>query len=147
MSSGLEAEVRIRAGERCEYCLLPQAAYRRRFHIEHIVARQHGGQTVSKNLALACWFCNLKKGPNLSGIDPQSGAVAPLFNPREQLWSEHFAVQLNRGEVHAEGSVVVMGRTPSGRATVNLLEMNDAFRQSLRGRLAEEGLYVIPSHE
>lgn len=144
MSSVLEAEVRTRAGERCEYCLLPQAAYTRRFHIEHIVARQHGGQTVLKNLALACWFCNLKKGPNLSGIDPQTGAVVPLFNPREQGWSVHFSVQLQRGDVAGASGVVVAGKTPSGRATVNLLNMNDEFRQTLRARLAQEGLYVVP---
>ena len=52
-------------------------------HIEHIVARQHGGLSRLDNLALACWNCNLKKGPNLSGIDPTTGLVVALFNPRK----------------------------------------------------------------
>jgi 5-methylcytosine-specific restriction endonuclease McrA len=65
-------EVRLRAVGRCEYCHLPQSAFRRPFHIEHIVAKQHGGQTLLDNLALACWNCNLKKGLNLSGIDPMT---------------------------------------------------------------------------
>jgi 5-methylcytosine-specific restriction endonuclease McrA len=68
--SGPSEAVRRRAGNRCEYCHLPQGAFRRGFHIEHIVARQHGGPASFDNLAFACWSCNLKKGPNLSGIDP-----------------------------------------------------------------------------
>jgi 5-methylcytosine-specific restriction endonuclease McrA len=68
----LSAEVRRRAGDRCEYCLITQALFKRRFHIEHIVAKQHGGRTNFDNLALACWQCNLKKGPNLSAIDPET---------------------------------------------------------------------------
>jgi hypothetical protein len=71
--SGPSEAVRRRAGNRCEYCHLPQEAFRRGFHTEHIVARQHGGPTSLDNLAFACWSCNLKKGPNLSGIDPATG--------------------------------------------------------------------------
>jgi 5-methylcytosine-specific restriction endonuclease McrA len=82
--------VRRRAGERCEYCRVPQAAFRRPFHIEHIVARQHGGTTEMDNLALACWQCNFKKGPNLTGIDPATAQVTPLFHPREERWADHF---------------------------------------------------------
>lgn len=62
--------VRERAGERCEYCGLPQQAVGLRFHIEHVVARQHDGSDSPANLALACDRCNRHKGPNLSGIDP-----------------------------------------------------------------------------
>jgi hypothetical protein len=83
-------EVRRRASDRCEYCQLPQSAFWRPFHIEHIVARQHGGLSRPDNLALACWNCNLKKGLNLSGIDPGTGRMAALFNPRGDLWDEHF---------------------------------------------------------
>src|SRR5262245_54623534 len=90
MTGQIEAEVRARAGHRCEYCLLPPEAFKRRFHIEHIVSRQHGSQTTMQNLALACWYCNLKKGPNLSGIDPLTSQLTMLFNPREHSWTEHF---------------------------------------------------------
>ncbi len=85
------AAVRRRAGDRCEYCHLPQSAYRRPFHIEHVVARQHGGSNELDNLALACWYCNLKKGPNLSGIDAHTGLMTALFNPRKDEWSDHFS--------------------------------------------------------
>ena len=78
--SELAEEVRRRAGYRCEYCRLPQVAFRRSFHIEHIVARQHGGSKQLDNLALACWNCNLKKGPNLAGVDPGTGQTAALLS-------------------------------------------------------------------
>ena len=54
-----------RAGDRCEYCLIPQIADDLPFHIDHIMAQQHGGETIAANLALACYACNLHKGPNL----------------------------------------------------------------------------------
>src|SRR6185437_12317497 len=94
LRSELQAEVRRRASNRCEYCGLPQAAFRRPFHIEHIIAKQHGGQTQQGNLALDCWYCNLKKGPNLTGIDPDSGMVVELFHPRNDRWSDHFDLSI-----------------------------------------------------
>jgi len=93
MSEPAEA-VRRRAGNRCEYCRLPQAAFRRGFHMEHILARQHGGSTSLQNLVFACWSCNLKKGPNLSGIDPDTGHMAALFDPRKDSWSDHFSAHI-----------------------------------------------------
>src|SRR6266403_2304239 len=76
--------VRERAGHRCEYCGMPQEAEPFfTYHVEHIVARRHGGGDNSENLAFACYHCNLHKGPNLSGIDQESGALVRLFNPRE----------------------------------------------------------------
>jgi hypothetical protein len=115
MENALRSLVRRRAGDVCEYCRLPQAAVRSvRFHIEHIVARQHGGPTKEENLALACGFRNFHKGPNIAGLDPESGELVPLFHPRRDRWSEHFAW---------EGTMVI-GRTAIGRATVQLLAMN-----------------------
>jgi hypothetical protein len=43
------------------------------------------------NLALACWACNLKKGPNLTGLDPETEEIISLFNPRKDRWADHFA--------------------------------------------------------
>jgi hypothetical protein len=91
--NALASEVRRRAGALCEYCRLPEAAFARPFHIEHIIAKQHGGLTQLDNLALACWACNLRKGPNLTGIDPETGHLTPLFNPRQDVWTDHFPVQ------------------------------------------------------
>ena len=70
--------VRQRADERCEYCKLRQEHCELRHHIEHIIAKQHGGSDDDENLALACHRCNLHKGPNLTGIDPQTG-LSPHF--------------------------------------------------------------------
>jgi len=117
--------VRRRAGNRCEYCLLPQGHSQLTHHIEHIVAKQHGGRDDIDNLALACHRCNLRKGPNLTGVDPVSGKVAPLFHPRQQRWDEHFLFRGAR----------IIGITPTGRAIVRVLAMNDARRLELRSEL------------
>ena len=91
MDERLRQTVRERADHRCEYCCLPQDAEPFfAYHVEHIVARQHGGSNDDGNLALACYHCNAHKGPNLSGLDPESGALVRLFNPRLDKWEEHF---------------------------------------------------------
>ena len=90
MEAALRELVRRRAAHRCEYCFLPQAAAPFLiFHIDHITALQHGGDDDSSNLALACPDCNAHKGPNLTSIDPETGGLAALFNPRQNIWSEH----------------------------------------------------------
>jgi hypothetical protein len=137
--SDLAEAVRRRAGNRCEYCHLPQAGFRRGFHTEHIVARQHGGSANLDNLALACWSCNLKKGPNLSGIDLETGEVTTLFHPRKEVWPEHFTVLV--GSLIPFG-VEIRGSTPVGRATVRLLGLNEEMRQMVRYELWLEGLYT-----
>jgi 5-methylcytosine-specific restriction endonuclease McrA len=82
MDEALANLVWQRAGGRCEYCRLPQEFSATPFEIDHIIAEQHGGKTVSRNLALACFACNHHKGPNLAGIDPKTGKRAWLFDPR-----------------------------------------------------------------
>lgn len=84
--------------------------------------KQHGGSDDPAGLALACDRCNAYKGPNLTSIDPGTGAVAPLFHPRQDNWDDHF--ELREGYVH--------GKTPVGRATVRLLNMNAPRRVALR---------------
>src|ERR1700677_1421335 len=76
LNADLVASVWRRAQSRCEYCQLSSALYPAPFQIDHIVARQHGGATVSENLALACIHCNRYKGPNIAGIDPENGALS-----------------------------------------------------------------------
>jgi hypothetical protein len=121
--------VRRRAGERCEYCRLHQNNNELVHHVEHIVAKQHGGSDDLTNLALACHRCNLHKGPNLTGIDPQTGQVAPLFHPRRDHWSEHFEFTGPRIE----------GISAIGRATVQVLGMNDARRLEVRQEILKQG--------
>lgn len=85
MDKAVHKAVRARAGHRCEYCRFPEAFAELPFHLDHIIALQHEGPSVPENLALACCYCNRYKGPNLSGIDPESGHVVSLFHPRQQL--------------------------------------------------------------
>jgi len=122
--------VRQRAGNRCEYCRLPQDFSDLRFHVEHVVPRQHRGSNNPANLALACPECNLHKGTNLTGIDPDTGKVTQLFDPRRDRWADHFRI--------VEGSVT--GKTPTGRTTAWLLEMNTGERLRMRQRLLRLGM-------
>ncbi len=134
--SDLAAKVRRRADGVCEYCRVPEQAFRRPFHIEQVIARQHGGVTELANLVLACWVCNLKKGPNLTGIDPQSKLLTPLFNPRRDIGSDHFALSV--GTSMAAG-VEIPGLTAVRRTTVMVLGMNTEMRQMVRYELWREG--------
>jgi 5-methylcytosine-specific restriction endonuclease McrA len=121
--------VRERAGHRCEYCGLAQAQQPfAAFHIDHIIAQQHGGTDDPENLALACYHCNVHKGTNLTGIDPDSEVITPLFHPRRDAWDAHFAVR----------DAVIVGRTATGRTTVRVLAMNAADRVQLRRALHDE---------
>jgi hypothetical protein len=119
-----------RAGNRCEYCHLPQAAMSQfAFHIEHILAQQHLQDDSLENLALACPDCNRHKGPNLTTIDPVTRQFIPLFHPRLDSWAEHFEFQ----------GALLHGLSEVGRATVRLLEMNSDPRVALRAALIEIG--------
>jgi hypothetical protein len=124
--------VRQRAGNRCEYCHLPQDFSDLRFHVEHILPRQHAGADDRANLALGCPDCNLRKGPNLTGIDPGTGKIVRLFNPRDNLWLDHFRY---------DGGTIT-GKTAVGRTSVSLLKMNDPHRMRVRELLLELGLLV-----
>lgn len=116
--------VAARAGGACEYCRLLQAAAGMTFHIEHIMPRVQGGETVISNLALSCPGCNLAKAGRTTGED-QSGRAQPLFNPRDFEpsilgWHLHFALERESG--------IIVPRTPMGEATVRTLKMNDSLR-------------------
>ena len=128
MDDTLRQFVRERAHHTCEYCQLRASdAPFLAFHVDHIIARQHGGTDTPDNLALACLWCNLHKGPNLSGIDPESGQLTPLFHPRQEHWYIHFALQ----------GVHIIGQTPIGRTTVRVLNMNAPEQVELRIELSD----------
>jgi hypothetical protein len=99
------------------------------YHVDHIVAKQHDGSDNVDNLALACHLCNLKKGTNLSGIDPLTGQVVSLFHPRREKWSGHFIFQ----------GAEICGLSASGRATVHVLALNDPDRIELRREISASG--------
>lgn len=126
-----EALIRRRAENRCEYCHFPEQLVEVPFQIDHIVARQHGGSTDPKNLALACCYCNRYKGPNLSRVDPVSKAVTRLFDPRHDRWESHFVW---------DGAVLV-GETQTGRATIQTLGINRSDAVAVRELLMAEGVY------
>lgn len=123
MHENTRQQVRQRAGLRCEYCQLPeQQSPVARLQIEHIVPRKHGGTDEEQNLALACIDCNLHKGSNLTGIDPETDRIAELFNPRTQEWADHFSWK----------GIEIVGLTPIGRATIRVLDMNGDDRLPVR---------------
>jgi hypothetical protein len=123
-----------RARATCEYCRVPQAVDELPFQIDHIVARKHGGDDREENLALACTACNNHKGPNIAGLDRISGVLTPLFHPRRDRWSDHFAWH----------GPELVGQTAIGRTTIDVLAMNLPYRVSLREALLAEGVALNP---
>lgn len=120
-----------RAGDRCEYCHLAQECEPFSvFHLEHIIATHHRRDDSDDNLCLACASCNLHKGPNIAGLDPETGELVALFHPRNQLWDDHFQW----------GGASLTGKTACGRTTVHVLRINAAENVELRESLIKEGV-------
>lgn len=117
-----------RAGGCCEYCLIDEAVSFATHQIDHIIAEKHGGQTVAENLALCCAVCNKYKGSDIASIDNETGAIVPLFNPRTDVWSEHFKIE----------NEIFIGLTPNARATTRLLQINSSARIEERKFLDEK---------
>jgi hypothetical protein len=90
ISATMRRQVYARAQGKCEYCLLPQTVALHPHEPDHIVPVQHSGETTIENLALACMRCNRHKGPNIGSYDPIGGQLVAFFNPRTQMWREHF---------------------------------------------------------
>ena len=132
MDQELERLVRQRAGRICEYCHMLDAFDLPAFELEHIIARKHQGKTVAGNLAVACFTCNHHKGPNLGGIDPKTGKKVWLFHPRRHKWAKHFRWD----------GPILLGRTPTGRATIAVLGINLPLRIRLRAELIKEGIFL-----
>ena len=113
--------VRQRAQFRCEYCHYPELLSSAPLSIDHIQPQSLGGSDELDNLALACRRCNERRYNFTTGIDPETEAEAPLFNPRQQIWSEHF--------MWSADALKIIGKSPSGRATCNRLDLNDERRE------------------
>lgn len=88
----LRTEVVKRADRRCEYCLLPEVYAIYPFEVDHIIAIKHGGKTIFENLAYSCIRCNRMKGTDLTTVSKESGGIIRLFNPRIDIWNEHFEI-------------------------------------------------------
>jgi hypothetical protein len=123
--AALRRSVEQRADYRCEYCHLPANVAFFPHEIDHIVAEKHGGLTSEDNLAYTCWRCNRHKGSDLGSFDPATGDFCFLFHPRSQQWQQHFNIRDN----------VIIGITPEGRTTAQLLKLNIDERIAERTRL------------
>jgi hypothetical protein len=134
ISSAVRLFVRERAAAACEYCLIPEAYSFFTHEVDHVVAQQHGGETMEQNLAFACMICNKHKGTNLSSIDPQTGEIAPLYHPRRDRWRDHFRLEAER----------ILPLTPTARATSRLLLFNLPARLTERRALVRAGLLRVP---
>lgn len=133
ISDSLRQFVTERAINHCEYCFIPYLKPMFRFHIEHIIALKHSGETVIENLALACPVCNEHKGSDLGSLDwDLDEKFAFFFNPRRQTWTEHF---------HLEESGEIIPLTAEARVTARILKFNDAERIEERRDLIEAGIY------
>lgn len=131
MDASLARQVWQRAKSSCEYCLLPQSRSILTFEIDHVISRKHGGPTRLSNLALSCFYCNSFKGSDLAGLDPATGQLTRLFNPRRHRWGRHF---------RWDGGLLV-GLTDIGRTTINVLQINLPARVAHREGLASLGAF------
>lgn len=116
LSPAVRHMVAARSGYRCSYCLTTEDLAGAYFTIDHIVPESLGGATAPDNLCLACWACNLAKHDRIAVVDPATGVLTRLFNPNAQSWNDHFAWEAN--------GLLVVGLTPTGRATVSALQLN-----------------------
>ena len=112
----LRAKVAAQARHRCGYCLTSEAIVGTPMEIDHIIPQSLGGLTEEDNLWLACSLCNDHKGDRIAALDPLTDEIVRLFDPRHQVWQEHF-------EWTAEGDRI-NGLTPIGRATIVALSLN-----------------------
>ena len=131
ISSALRREVIERATNCCEYCRLSQDDNFFTFHVDHIISEKHEGETSSDNLCLSCPNCNIRKGSDIAGSDPETHKVTFLYHPRTQDWNEHFLI--DKGYIH--------GKTAEGRLAVQLLRFNDVERVAERIELIQLGTY------
>jgi HNH endonuclease len=117
ISDTIKQTVRERANYLCEYCHSPERLSANRFTIDHIIPKSLSGSDDIANLALACRRCNERRYNFVAGIDPETQEIVPIFNPRQQKWTEHF--------VWIDTGIVIQGLTSTGRATCIRLDLND----------------------
>jgi hypothetical protein len=121
----LRKKVVDRAAKRCEYCLISQEVSLYRHEADHIIPEKHRGKTEADNLCLSCMECNRHKGSDFASFDPTTDEITLLFNPRLDIWTEHF--RLDGAEITPI--------SPKGRVTVFVLNLNDESRLKERSVL------------
>jgi hypothetical protein len=137
---GLTPERRRRIAEasrfRCSYCLISQRIIGPLLELEHIIPISRGGTDDDHNLRLACPLCNRHKSHRIEATNPETGALVPLFHPRTDVWSGHFA--------WSDSGTRLVGRTAKGRATIVALNMNRSDAVLVRGLWARAGWHPPP---
>jgi hypothetical protein len=123
--------VRQRAENRCEYCLSHQNYILGRLQIDHIQPVSRGGVNTEDNLCLACELCNQYKWTKTESLEPESGKIVPLFNPRNQKWKDHFTWNLD--------GIEIIGVTACGRATIDALKLNNNLAIIVRKNWVQAG--------
>ncbi len=136
VSDDLKRRVVGRARSICEYCRSPQRYSVAPFSVEHIHPRAKGGHDGLENLAFACLGCNGHKHAKTEASDPLTGKSELLFHPRRQKWRDQFA--------WSEDYTLVIGQTPTGRATVEALQLNREGNVNLRRLLYAAGVHPPP---
>lgn len=128
MTEALRQAVRERAQFRCEYCRMSERLLVfHRFEIDHIRPQKFGGAELLENLAWACLSCNRRKGPLMAALDPDTSQLVRLFDPRSDIWDEHFVYEPPR----------ILGKTAIGRVTTWALGMNSEEYLDLREALGD----------
>ena len=117
----------------CEYCLHPENYASDFFHFDHIIPLSMGGTSDLSNIARSCGLCNGFKRQIIEHFDPITGQIYPLFNPRKSIWTAHFK--------WSEDDLLILGETPTGRATIELLQLNRQQVVNLRQLLRNAGLH------
>ena len=112
----LRERVAGQARRRCGYGLTAEDVVGSAMEIDHLLPEAQGGLTEEGNLWLACSECNTFKHDRISALDPLTGEVAALFNPRQQHWHDHF--------IWTDAGDYIIGLTTIGRATVAALKLN-----------------------
>ncbi len=123
--------IAARDENRCAYCQTSEENCGLAMHLDHIVPEVAGGATEEDNLCLVCFSCNVSKGARQSAVDPETGENVPLFHPVHQRWVEHFT--------WSESGTRIDGKTPTGRATVGALKMNNSTVVFARRRWVSSG--------
>lgn len=115
----------------CEYCWAQERFAPDPFSVEHIIASARGGTHALSNLAYACQGCNGRKYTSTEAIDPATGETVPIYHPRQQRWTDHFAWN--------DDYTRIVALTPIGRATADKLQLNRAGLVNLRRVLVVVG--------
>lgn len=118
---------------RCGYCQTQEVVSGIPLTVEHITPKAKGGSDDSANLWLSCRLCNEKKGTLIEAMNPETGDLVSLFNPRTQMWADHFT--------WSEDGIRIIPKTIVGRMTIDVLSLNDELGVRARAIWVKAGYH------